>query len=209
VDSANTNWDTLVPFFLMAYTATPHSTTGYSPCHLLHGREMILPSTDDLKAKLSKEVKDHDHAKRLQNLKFSLKKAYQFVKKNNRKSHLNNKRLYDRKAKLESFEIGDLVYLYIPAKKPGLCHKFHKPWPGPFKVTAKLSDLNYEIISLCGKKFVHINRLKRAYSEDMWEPKTDQKTKEREIRGKGKGRRGTSYNWFSANIAITTARARN
>ena len=31
VDSTNTNWDTLVPFFLMAYRATPHSTTGYSP----------------------------------------------------------------------------------------------------------------------------------------------------------------------------------
>ena len=52
VDSANTNWDTLVPFFLMAYRATPHSTTVYSPFHLLHGREMILPSSDDLKVKL-------------------------------------------------------------------------------------------------------------------------------------------------------------
>jgi hypothetical protein len=95
----------------MAYRATPHSTTGYSPFHLLHGTEMILPSSDDLKAKLSEEVKDYDHARRLENLKFSLKKACQFVKKNNRKSHLNNKRLYDRKANLRSFEIGDLVYL--------------------------------------------------------------------------------------------------
>ena len=71
--------------------------------------------------------------------------------------------------------------MYNPAKKPGLCHKFHKPWTGPFKVTAKLSDLNYEIISLRGKRFVvHINRLNRAYSEDMWEPKTNQKTLNKE-----------------------------
>jgi transposase InsO family protein len=54
VDSVNTNWDTLVPFFLVAYRATPHSTTGYSPFSFLHGREIILPSSDDLKAKLSK-----------------------------------------------------------------------------------------------------------------------------------------------------------
>ena len=181
VDSANTNWDTLVPFFLMAYRATPHSTTGYSPFRLLHGRDMILPSSDDLKVKLSEDVKDQDHAKRLENLKFSLEKAYKLLKKNNRKSHLNNKRLYDRKAKLRSFEIGDLVYLYNPAKKPGLCRKFHKPWTGPFKVTAKLSDLNYEIISLRGKKFVvYINRLKRDYSEETWEPKAGRKTLKKE-----------------------------
>jgi hypothetical protein len=72
-------------------------------------------------------VKDHNHARRLENLKFSLKKAYQFVKKNNRKSHLNNKRLYDRNAKLRSFEIRDLAYLYNLAKKPGLCQRFINP----------------------------------------------------------------------------------
>jgi len=31
VNSANTNWDILVPFFLMAHRATPHSTTKHSP----------------------------------------------------------------------------------------------------------------------------------------------------------------------------------
>jgi transposase InsO family protein len=31
IDSNGTNWDLVVPFFLMAYRATPHSTTKYSP----------------------------------------------------------------------------------------------------------------------------------------------------------------------------------
>jgi hypothetical protein len=89
--------------------------------------------------------------------------------KNNKKSHLNNKRLSDRKAKIRSFVKGELVYLYNPARKPGKCRKFHKPWTDPFKVTVKLSELNYEIVSMAGKKFlVHINRLKKAYDEDMW-----------------------------------------
>ena len=85
------------------------------------------------------------HVRRLENLKSSLKLAYDTVKKNNIKSHEKNKRLYDRKAKVRIFEKGDLVYLYNPAMKPGLCRKFHKPWTGPYKITAKLSDLNYEI----------------------------------------------------------------
>ena len=49
---SNTNWDTLVPFFLMAYCATPNSVTGYCPFYLLHGREMEIPNNDNLKARI-------------------------------------------------------------------------------------------------------------------------------------------------------------
>jgi transposase InsO family protein len=48
VDVSNTNWDTLVPFYLMAHRATPHTTTGFSPFLLLHGRKVNLPSSEDL-----------------------------------------------------------------------------------------------------------------------------------------------------------------
>ena len=68
--------------------------------------------------------------------------------------------------------------MYNPARKPGQCHKFHKPWAGPFKVTAKISDLNYEIVSLNHKKqIVHINRLKEAYNPEAWNPKPERKPK--------------------------------
>jgi transposase InsO family protein len=43
IDLTGRNWDVVMPFFLMAYRGTPHSTTGYSPFYLLHGREMVLP----------------------------------------------------------------------------------------------------------------------------------------------------------------------
>ena len=110
VNSANTNWDMLVPFFLMAHRATPHCTTKHSPFFLLHGREMILPSQENLKARVSGE--NLDQKQRLENLKTSLKTAYKSVAKANRMSHRNNKKQYDRKAKLRSFQIGELVYLY-------------------------------------------------------------------------------------------------
>ena len=45
----------------MAYRATPNSTTEYSPFYLLHGREMTLPSSDNLKAKVTEENPDHQH----------------------------------------------------------------------------------------------------------------------------------------------------
>jgi hypothetical protein len=70
---------------------------------------MTLPSNGALKAKLSKEVKNSDHSHRLETLRSSLKLAHTAAKKANRRSHLNNKQLYDRKAKPRSFDIGDLV----------------------------------------------------------------------------------------------------
>ena len=101
----------------------------------------------------------------LESLKYSLKLAYESVRKANRKSHLNNRRIYDRKARPRSFKIGNLVYLNNPDRKPGQCYKFHKPWTGPFKVTAELSYLHYEIVSLNHKKnIVRVNRLKEAHN---------------------------------------------
>ena len=58
IDSTGMNWDVVLPFFLMAYRATPHSTTGYSPFYLPHGREMVSLNEGDLKAKISPDIQD-------------------------------------------------------------------------------------------------------------------------------------------------------
>ena len=173
VNSANTNWDILAPFFLIAHRATPHCTTKHSPFFLLHGREMILRSQENLKARVSGE--NLGQKQRLENLKTSLKTAYKSVAKANRMSHRNNKQ-YDRKAKLRNFQVGELAYLYNPATKPGRSRKFYRPWTGPFKITRKISEFNYEIIDLKDKKqVVHINRLKSVDNPELCKPKSKQK----------------------------------
>jgi hypothetical protein len=105
VNANHKNWDEVVPYYLMSHRATLHTTTGYSPFYLLHGREKFLPSTDNLKARLPKDHTDEDQ--RLENLKSNLRLAYNLAAKVNRKSHLNNKRLYDRRAKPREFEVQD------------------------------------------------------------------------------------------------------
>ena len=175
VNATHTNWDILVPFYLMAHRATPSSVTGFSPFYLLHGREMPLPSSDNLKARVSRE--NPDHHRRLQNLKASLNTAYKCVNQANKKAHQNNKRLYDRRAKLREFKVGDLIYLYSPAMKPGRSKKFNKPWAGPYKITRVVTHLNYEIMDQKNRKqTVHVNRLKPAYDPEAWKPKEERKT---------------------------------
>jgi transposase InsO family protein len=97
VNAANTNWDTLVPFFLMVYRATPNTVTGYSPLFLLHGREMETPNNDNLKARVATDNPDLN--RRLENLKETLKTAYKLAAEANQRTQQANKRLYGRKAK--------------------------------------------------------------------------------------------------------------
>jgi hypothetical protein len=90
INAANTKWDEIFPFFLMAYRATPNTKTGYSPFFLLHGREITLPSNKDLKEKMTKA--DPNLRLRIANLKWSLKQAYKTVSVANKRSHQANKR---------------------------------------------------------------------------------------------------------------------
>jgi transposase InsO family protein len=65
VNSAETNCGDLIPYYLMAYRGTPHCTSGYSPYYLLHGREMILPTSNYLRAKLASDVRETEYTHRL------------------------------------------------------------------------------------------------------------------------------------------------
>jgi len=162
VNKFNTDWDLKLPYFLWAYRATPHSTTGYGPFFLLHGREMITPASENLRPKVPKPTRGPEQL--IESLKASLRQAYSAVARANRKSYVANKERYDKRAKSRSFEVGSYVYLFNPARKPGLSKKFFSAWSGPFRVMAKLSESNYEILGQSGRKFVvHLNRLKACY----------------------------------------------
>ena len=153
----------------MAYWNTPHGTSKYSTFYLLHGREMVLPSLQSLRAKLSPEVRDTNQAPRLENLKSNLRTAYKMARDHARKSHAYNKRYYDS-AKDREFSVGDYVNFYNPAVKAGVSVKFRRPWIGPRRVTVRKSWLNYEIMNQQGKRIVvHVNRLKRAYQPLEWQ----------------------------------------
>jgi hypothetical protein len=45
-------------------------------------------------------------------------------------------------------------------------------WQGPYKVTARLSKINYRVVNQQGKEFVvHLNRMKRAFKQGIWKEK--------------------------------------
>jgi hypothetical protein len=99
----------------MAYTATPNTTTGYSPFFLMHGREMTLPSNEDLKAKVDKANTSLKQC--MAKLQASLKAAYKATGRANNVAHRKNKFYYDCCAKQQEFKVYDSVYLHTTAGK--------------------------------------------------------------------------------------------
>jgi hypothetical protein len=172
INHSHMDWNLQVPFFLNGYRATPNTTTGYSPFYLLHERETSLPADENLKVKVTTNVRDMDQ--RIESLKANLRSAFRSVKCANQKSHQRNEKYHNRHAKHLEFVVGDLVYLYQPARRPGLSAKFFCPWTGPHQKTAKTSTLNCEIRDRKAKKqIVHINRLKATHEPLLWKPTTE------------------------------------
>jgi hypothetical protein len=68
------NWDKYVPYAVMAYRATPHTSTNYSPYYLVYGIDLRLPIEDEWKPKKTQlegheaDYEEHVHmlAERLQ-----------------------------------------------------------------------------------------------------------------------------------------------
>ena len=66
---------------------------------------------------------------------------------------------------MEEFDIGDLVWLYIPAVKPGQSKKLSSMWKGPYTVIDMCRPVDYKIQLIGGTQLlvVHQNRLKPCY----------------------------------------------
>ena len=101
-------------------------------------------------------------------IKQSLLKAFEKVKRNReiriRKIKLN----YDRNVVAAKFKPGDLVWVHNDVIKKGQCKKFTYSWSRPYVVEQELNKVNYKIRPIKSKSkrlIVHINRLKRHYGK--------------------------------------------
>ena len=158
-------WDEYLDFITMAYNTSKHSSTKYTPYELFMGRLPNLPI--DIEPNLRYRAVENEGDLISQQWSNALATA----KKNLKIAQEKQKANYDKKTKLKTYKKGDSVLLREPPK-PG---KYNLKWAGPFEVTKKYSDLNYQIKSEKNNKLqiVHINRLK-------YFPKTKEIGQERE-----------------------------
>ncbi|UYV63377.1 K02A2.6-like [Cordylochernes scorpioides] len=139
-------------------------STRFSPFFLVHGREaetlldVLLPYED--------ETSDHDFGDQMVT---KAEEARQLARIHILRAQENNKYHYDQVHRSVEYRVGDLVWVFTPVRKTGLSEKLLKKYFGPYKITRKVSEVNYEVEALeqssrrrrrSQKDVVHVLRMK-------------------------------------------------
>ncbi|XP_048252488.1 uncharacterized protein LOC125380443 [Haliotis rufescens] len=155
------NWADILPCVLMSMRNTPCQSTGYSPHHMLFGREMCLPFDTTLTPKptLGKNAETH-----LQQLIDNLKVVKSIARDNMSVSQQIDKEHQELKSSEPSFMLGQQVLLHSPVIKQGLSPKLSQSWTGPYYITDIGPNHTFKIHRCSDdkehKSLVHANRLK-------------------------------------------------
>lgn len=160
ISTDHKNWDSVLPFVTYAFNTAQHETTGYSPFFLLYARpprytrDTIFPFMNHDDASISETICRAEEARRLAYLRTLA-------------SQDRSKARYDRRRRHVTYDPGDLVWLWTPTRKRGLCEKLLAHYVGPFVVLERISELNYRMARLHSNgrrssktEVTHVARLK-------------------------------------------------
>uniref|UniRef100_L7LVQ9 RNA-directed DNA polymerase n=1 Tax=Rhipicephalus pulchellus TaxID=72859 RepID=L7LVQ9_RHIPC len=160
VSSDHKNWDDVLPFITYAFNTAQHETTGYSPFSLLYARrprytlDTIFPFLDHDDLCISETICRAEEARRLAHLRTLA-------------SQERSKLRFDRRRRHVIYEHGDLVWLWTPVRKRGLCEKLLAHYVGPYVVIDRISEVTYRVARLHANgrraaktELTHIARLK-------------------------------------------------
>jgi hypothetical protein len=127
-----------------------------------------MPNMEDLTAQMGvpkKEPEDQDRvSSHIEILAERLREAFDVVRRQNKIGRARQKIQYDKNTKLVTFSEGDYIYLKETTVGVGKSKKFSTRWRGPYLITKRFSDLNYQIQIKPGKySTVNVNRMKKYH----------------------------------------------
>lgn len=159
------DWDQYVELATMAYRSTVHESTGQTPNKMMLGRELPMPSylllatPEQVEQKQAKHS-GYDFVEELQN---KILEAHALAREQLKKSHLHQKKQYDRKATMSEWSVGAPVWLFNPTKHVGKSPKLTTFWEEtPYVITERVNDVVMKIQKSKTSKarIVHVDRLK-------------------------------------------------
>ncbi len=154
------NWDKWLEPLLFAVREVPQASTGFSPFELLYGRQPrgvldVLRETWEEGPSESKNEIQH-----VLDLRTKLHTLGQLSMENLLQAQDKQSQLYNRGTRLRKFAPGEKVLVLLPTASSKLLAK----WQGPFEVTRRIGDLNYEVIRTDrngARQIYHLNLLKK------------------------------------------------
>ena len=152
----------------MAHRTATHESTRFSPYFLLFHREAHLPT--DIALRPSNKQKSSDEIFK------SIDKTFRQVQHNIKQAQQRQQRSYNQKRKPHNYSSGDIIWLFNPVTKEGLCKKFMFCWVGPYKIKHIYGNDTLEIESTSGPvsvQRVHVSRTKPCYQKESHQPQRE------------------------------------
>jgi len=128
IDQKHERWPDLLGTVALAYNATVHTTTGYSPHELFYSFAPSCPLYAVMSTPASDPATNADEFA-LQSFK-RLQEATAFVHEFTGCNIARMKKLYDSSMKPQSYEVGEKVLVYNPKKHCGRFAKWEVRWTG-------------------------------------------------------------------------------
>ena len=169
-DKFENSWDECLPWILFAYREIPVQTLAFSPFEILFGRSVegplsLLKSTF-LHSQTSLEIaKPNNVVKFMLDLRDKLATCQELAVDHAKEAQSKAKVWYDRQARERTFEIGQLVLVFLPVPGKALQTKYQ----GPFKITGKRGPVDYVIETPNRRRtqrVCHVNMLKAYIDRD-------------------------------------------
>ena len=153
VNKDHDNWDQVLETVTFAYNNAIHASTGFSPNQVIFGK--TLPTPADRKMLLGNTMATE-----------SREKIAETLSKNIERAQASQKKQYDKKLKEIDFKVGDLVLLTNSRQTVGQVRSFTPKFLGPYEVTKKISDVNFQVKDIATDKslIVHHNRMNKYFA---------------------------------------------
>ena len=142
-------WDTKLPYVMFAYRATCQESTKNSPFQLLYGRDAELPTVDMLTPSPDRRAPTSQgyHEEITHQISSAWEAA--IARSHIVKAQAKQKRQYDKRVcpTNSPVNVGDIVFVHMPALTTGEDRKLNRTNKGPFRVT-KVWTTGVEVVRL-------------------------------------------------------------
>jgi hypothetical protein len=162
-------WSGFLPYIVFAYNTSVHSSTGFTPYRLLHGREAVIGSEALLR---TRDEHEHvDYPTYIKQIQHNMATANDLISQRVQQAAAERNMVNQTFDKAPKYNVGDQVYVYWPpksSKKDGVSGKLMSPYRGPFTVTHQFNAVSYRVKENSTNKHVsvHVSRMKKAVVRD-------------------------------------------
>lgn len=174
VDSSHDDWDESIDYVTFGYNTGRQESTGFSPFYLLYGREALLPIDVTLGNNPNPVALD-ESSQNVQQFVGRLSNIREIVKRRMLSVQNRQKKRYDKSHRTKTYQVGEQVLVYRPIRKKGRSEKLLHRYYGPYRIIARINDLNYQVELLFGRNkrrdCVHVDALKPFFTRKTYGPR--------------------------------------